>query len=64
MNLDQYGICIRVGHLCTQPIMIKNNISLGKDIIGRDHRYEKIQIRNNFPKYIIDNKNKYQDWIL
>ena len=27
MILDQYGICIRVGHLCTQPIMKKNNIS-------------------------------------
>ena len=27
MILDQYGICIRVGHLCTQPIMLKNNIS-------------------------------------
>ena len=27
MILDQYGICIRVGHLCAQPIMNKNNIS-------------------------------------
>jgi len=27
MILDQYGICIRVGHLCTQPIMSKHNIS-------------------------------------
>jgi len=27
MILDQYGICIRVGHLCAQPIMLKNNIS-------------------------------------
>ena len=27
MILDQYGICMRVGHLCTQPIMLKNNIS-------------------------------------
>ena len=27
MILDQYGICIRVGHLCTQPIMLKNDIS-------------------------------------
>jgi cysteine desulfurase/selenocysteine lyase len=27
MILDQYGICIRVGHLCTQPVMKKNKIS-------------------------------------
>jgi len=27
MILDQYGICIRVGHLCAQPIMEKNQIS-------------------------------------
>ena len=27
MILDQYGICIRVGHLCTQPIIKKNKIS-------------------------------------
>ena len=27
MILDQHGICIRVGHLCTQPIMSNNEIS-------------------------------------
>ena len=27
MILDQYGICIRVGHLCTQPIMRRNKVS-------------------------------------
>ena len=27
MILNQYGICIRVGHLCAQPIMNQNNIS-------------------------------------
>ena len=27
MILDQHGICIRVGHLCTQPIMRRNKVS-------------------------------------
>ena len=44
--------------------VIENNIAMGKDIIGRNHIYAKIKVGNNFPKYLINNKNKYQDWIL
>ena len=40
--------------------MIKNR----KDIIGRDDEFLKVNIDNSFPKFIIDNKNKYLDWIV
>jgi|TARA_B100001063_G_scaffold245772_1_gene282429 beta-1,4-mannosyl-glycoprotein beta-1,4-N-acetylglucosaminyltransferase len=44
--------------------VIKKNIEHGKDIIGRDHRYNKIPVESNFPEYFLKNKEKYHDWIL
>ena len=33
---------------------------------ARNNKYcnKKININDNFPKYIIDNKEKFKDWIL
>ena len=35
---------------------IKNKIQNLEDIIGRDDKFEKIQINNDYPKYILENK--------
>tara|TARA_X000001036_G_scaffold383768_1_gene377344 strand:+ start:399 stop:1214 length:816 start_codon:yes stop_codon:yes gene_type:complete len=43
---------------------IKNFISNSKDLIGRDHNYEKIEIDEKLPKYLRDNIDKYKDWII
>jgi len=43
---------------------IKENIKDGKDIIGRKDIYEKIEIDNSFPDYIIKNKSLFKDWII
>ena len=48
----------------TNTDLIKEKISKGKDLFNRDIKYEKININDNFPKYIIDNKEKFKDWIL
>ena len=35
-----------------------------KDLLGRNYRYEAINIDKSFPDYILNNKDKYQEWIL
>jgi beta-1,4-mannosyl-glycoprotein beta-1,4-N-acetylglucosaminyltransferase len=43
---------------------IKKKIDTGKDLIGRDESYEKIELDESFPKYILDNLNNYKNWII
>ena len=42
---------------------IKKKISSGEDLFQRKIRYEKIDIDDSFPKYIVNNKEKFKDWI-
>ncbi len=43
---------------------IQNRITEGKDIIGRDEIYKPQQLDESFPKYILENKHLYKDWIV
>ena len=43
---------------------IKEKINAGKDIFDRDIIYKKVKIDNSFPKYIVDNKEKFKEWII
>jgi len=43
---------------------IKEKISMEKDIFDRGISYKKVQIDNSFPKYIVDNKEKLNKWII
>ena len=43
---------------------IKKKIDMGKDIFDREIIYKKVQIDNSFPKYIIENKEKFKEWII
>ena len=42
---------------------INKHISLGKDLLGREDNFIKINIDKSFPDYIIENKNLFLDWI-
>ena len=42
---------------------IKKNVEFGKDLIGRNHIFDKIDIDLKFPKYLLDNLEKYKEWI-
>ena len=44
--------------------IIKTRLRELKDIRGRDYEYKKLELDKNFPEYIINNKKKYQDWIV
>ena len=43
---------------------IEERISERKDLLGRDYKYEIKKIDESFPDYILNNKEKYQEWIL
>ena len=43
---------------------IKKKIIVGEDIIGRNDNFEKVELDNSFPEYLITNKGNYKDWII
>ena len=43
---------------------IKKNISEHRDLFMRNRVYKKVSLDEKFPKYILDNKNKFKEWII
>ena len=43
---------------------IKKRIKNNSDIFGRNYKYKKIEINEDFPKYIMENKSKFSEWIV
>jgi len=39
---------------------IKNRV----DIFDRNYKYEKMELDDTFPKYVLENMNKFQNWII
>jgi len=35
-----------------------------KDIIGRDDSYQKIEIDNTYPEYLLKNLEMYKTWVI
>ena len=44
--------------------VIKNKIKSKKDLFERGHVYQKIEMDDNFPKFLLKNKKKYKKYIL
>ena len=42
---------------------ISKRIELGDDIIGRKDNFSKVELDNSFPNYLLDNREKYHEWI-
>ena len=42
---------------------IKNRIKNLKDLFNRGYLFKKVNIDNSYPKYILNNKKKFQKWI-
>ncbi len=42
---------------------IRSKIEQGKDIFDRGFKLRKVEIDNTFPKYILENKEKFKEWI-
>jgi len=43
---------------------IKKRIKNKEDIIGREDSFNKIQLDESYPKYIIENKEEFKEWII
>ena len=44
--------------------IVKNKIDQQVDLFNRGHKYEKVKFDNLFPKYILENKEKFRKWII
>ena len=43
--------------------VIKKNIHEMRDLFNRGHKYYRVNLDNTFPEYILNNKNKFNQWI-
>ena len=48
----------------SNPEIIKDKIAKKIDLFNRGHTYEKIEINNSFPDYLIDNLEKFRKYII
>lgn len=48
----------------TDEKKIEERIKKRIDIFDRNYVYKKINLDNSFPKYLLENKNKYKSWII
>ena len=60
---DPYSFGDKIDENFLEINSIKNLISQNKDLIGRDHLYEKVEIDNSYPEYFRKNLNIYKKWI-
>ena len=44
--------------------IIKKNINNLNDLFNRGNKFQKVEIDETFPKYIIQNKEEYKEWII
>ncbi|MBE7703281.1 MAG: hypothetical protein E7Z89_04435 [Cyanobacteria bacterium SIG28] len=43
---------------------IEDCLKLQKSVVGRNEQYKKVEIDDSFPKYLLDNLDKFKDYIL
>jgi len=44
--------------------VIKKKIDNLEDLFGRGHKYEVLRLNDNFPKYILEHKNEFHEFII
>ena len=60
---DPYHFKEKINEKYLDTNKIQENINKGKDLIGRNDTYQKIEIDNSYPDYFLKNINNYKDWI-
>ena len=61
---DNYAFFNSINEKFLNTKNIEENIKNQKDIIGRNDVFKRQDIDNSYPKYILDNINIYQKWII
>ena len=44
--------------------ILKKKIISGNDLFNRNQNYKTVDLDDTFPKYILENKKKYNEWII
>ena len=57
------GIDGRIDEKYLSIEQIEKSIEQGKNLVGKHEYFEKIELDNSYPEYILKNKEKYKDWI-
>mgnify|MGYP001222395162 CR=1 FL=1 len=52
------------GEKFTNEDLINSRISGHKDLFERGHKYKKVELDNSYPDYIIENREKFNEWII
>jgi len=52
------------GNEFSSPDLIKEKINKKIDLFNRGHKYKVINLDNNFPKYILDNLERFKEYIV
>ena len=60
---DPYNFNEKIDEKYLQLDEIKKRINLGQDIIGSNEIYKAPKLDSSFPKYILENKSVYKEWI-
>ena len=61
---DPYSFKEKIDEKYLKVEEIRKRIDAGEDIIGRKEFFKAKSLDSSFPKYIIENKNLYKDWII
>ena len=61
---DNYAFINSIDKKFLNKKTIEKNINNHKDIIGRKDIFVKEDINKNYPKYILNNLRKFNDWII
>jgi beta-1,4-mannosyl-glycoprotein beta-1,4-N-acetylglucosaminyltransferase len=59
---DPYAFQEKIDTKFLQLETIKDNVKNKKDIIGRVDEFRAVPLDQNFPKYLLDNLQKYREW--
>ena len=60
---DQFVFKEKISDEYLDENKIKEKINQGLDLLGRKEKFNVVKIDSNFPRYLLDNKKIYSDWI-
>ena len=60
---DQYVFKEKIPEELLNEKSIENKIKQGLDLLGRNEQFKFVELDNTFPKHLLDNQNKYSEWI-
>jgi len=50
-------------NLIKHPKVLQHKINSGQDIFNRGFKFNKIILNHQFPKYLLENQEKFSQWI-